>query len=150
MPVIRAHVKSFVDTWNVHGIRKQANRPTSVKGNPWFNWKHPTEGIRNYKCEVDPELLRVLQRDVAQLNADDYLPCDTLDWCHTQLTGEDLQFNPKLPPRKRNDERTTPHYTIYVELRRRAWSHYNSGALPIFSLCEKPRNAANWRPNVDN
>jgi hypothetical protein len=44
LPVIRYQVQSFVQTWNMHRIRKQKNRPGLPYGQPNVLYHHPAEG----------------------------------------------------------------------------------------------------------
>jgi hypothetical protein len=64
MPILRFHIPSFVRTWNVHGIRKQNNRPYVVHGKPFMNYNYPKQGIRNHGRDASQETLQTLWDDV--------------------------------------------------------------------------------------
>lgn len=64
MPILRAEIKSFVQTWNVHYIRKQSRRPTVVHGKPYMNYYHPADGVQNQGIPVNQEVFEGLQSAV--------------------------------------------------------------------------------------
>jgi hypothetical protein len=64
LPILRTDMHSFMQTWNIHRIRKQPNRPNAVPGKPYVLYHHPPELILNYGLSVDVELLNTLQNDV--------------------------------------------------------------------------------------
>ena len=70
MPIIKADIKEFVDTWNFHKIRKQKNRPWVVHGKPWMNYYYPQHSEHatglDYGTDVEVEELQVIQRYVDQ------------------------------------------------------------------------------------
>ena len=64
LPVIRFHIASFVRTWNIHNIRKQANRPHVVHGKPFMNYFYPGEEVRNHGQDADQAALQAMWEDV--------------------------------------------------------------------------------------
>ena len=64
MPTLRVEIKSFVHTWNIHRIRKQAHRPTVIHGKPYMNYYHPAQGVQNRGICPDSEALETLQSTV--------------------------------------------------------------------------------------
>lgn len=60
MPVLRSEVQSFVQTWNVHRIRKQRHRPHVVHGKPFINYYYPQNGIHDYGFPANEETLNAL------------------------------------------------------------------------------------------
>lgn len=62
MPILRAEIKSFVQTWNIHYIRKQSRRPSIVYGKPYMNHYHSE--VQNQGISVDNETLEALLHDV--------------------------------------------------------------------------------------
>lgn len=151
MPIVRYQIQSYVETWNIHDIRKQPRRPQSIPGKPYINYYHPNlqvydtpDKVEDYCVPLDQDLLRTMQQDICDWDADEYLPDDILAWCRQQLT--EIGFNPNDPPPRRDDELDQPYRTIYEDLRQRAIDHERSNELPIFRLCEKPLYAANWQP----
>lgn len=120
MPIIRITIGSFVGTWNRHRIRAQPKRPWVVAGKPIVLYNNSTQDLKQL---ADPILLETLRQDTADWDADEYLPPDTLVWCMHQL--EDIGFNPLNPPPR--DDPAQPYKLIYIELRRRAILHEQSG-----------------------
>ncbi|MGH9975674.1 MAG: hypothetical protein ACRD8Z_07540 [Nitrososphaeraceae archaeon] len=161
MPILRQHIKEFAATWNQHPIRKQPRRPTSIPGKPYMNYHYPNinrqrKGYRttqskrsqvlDYRCDFDTGLLELLEQtplDPNHINWDlnEYLPSDTLSWCHLKLS--EVEFNPQDPPLIEPDNYHQPYLTVYLYLREQAHVHWNSGDLPILQLCEAPVLARN-------
>lgn len=130
-----------VETWNRHTIRKQPKRPWVAYGKPIFLYQHSSK--EDLKQLADPALLQTLQQDVANWDADEYIPIETLVWCNQQL--QEIGFNPLNPP-PRNDS-AQPYKSVYLELRQRAILHTQSGSLPILQICKRPTqgNWEDWR-----
>ena len=64
MPVLRSEVQSFVQTWNVHRIRKQRQRPTVVHGKPYMNYHYPPDGVEDHGIPVNAEAFYNLESAV--------------------------------------------------------------------------------------
>ena len=140
MPILRSTISSYVGTWNRHRIRKQPKHPWVVAGKPIVLYYQSRQDQKQY---ADPALLRILQQDTANWDADEYLPHETLNWCMQQL--QEIGFNPLNPPPR--DDSAQPYKSIYLELRQRAILHEQSGNLPILQICERPTqgNWENWQ-----
>jgi hypothetical protein len=75
---------------------------------------------------------------------DEYLPSDTLQWCRTQLLG--MGFDPEKPPPIPDEDRLSPHRTIYLQLRQKIMMHMQQQLDPVLALSEKPQGGFNWQP----
>ena len=80
------------------------------------------------------------------LDINEYLPRDTVNWCHTQLLG--MGFGPEHPPAITPTERFTPFHTIYLQFRDVVSAHLADNSDPVLALSEAPR-LANWN-NMDS
>jgi len=60
MPIIRQEIYGYADLWNAHTIRRQANRPTVVSGEPVVLDFHPLQPARDYGSEVPNNRLQRL------------------------------------------------------------------------------------------
>ena len=63
-PIIRTEVTHFVDHWNTHALRKQANRTNSVQGKPVRLYRRPPPGVQNYGVSLHQPTLERLRQDV--------------------------------------------------------------------------------------
>ncbi|KAJ5460980.1 uncharacterized protein N7458_002532 [Penicillium daleae] len=135
MPTVRSSISSYVETWNRHTIRKQPKRPWVAYGKPIFLYQHSSR--QDVQQLADPALLQTLQQDVANWDADEYLPIETL--------LQEIGFDPLNPPPR--DDSAQPYKSVYLELRQRAILHTQSGNLPILQICERPTqgNWENWQ-----
>ena len=61
MPILREEIQAFARLWNIHQIRKQPNRPSSVQGKPFMLYNFPKEPVRNYGIKPDDELLQKIR-----------------------------------------------------------------------------------------
>jgi hypothetical protein len=76
---------------------------------------------------------------------DEYLPRDTLHWCRTQLLG--IGFDPESPPPIPDEDRLSPHRTIYLQLREIIFVHMQQQLEPVLALSEKPLGGFDWQPS---
>lgn len=83
MPIMRLSTSSYAGTWDRHKIRKQPKRPWVAAGKPIFLYQQSSR--QDLKQLADPTLLETLQQDVANWDADEYLPSETPVWCNLQL-----------------------------------------------------------------
>jgi hypothetical protein len=163
MPLIRQRIKSWVELWNIHTIRKQKNRPDAITGVPYMNYFHPRptsqdrEAIQDRKCVLDTEseLIQRLQQDVQEWDPDQYLPPSTLSWCQAQLQEVGIElvgtpFDPEEPLLRLLGDPQQPYRAVYERLRTRAYAYWNSGQEPVLALCEKPVGASNWSPRRED
>lgn len=85
------------------------------------------------------------------LDIDEYLPPDTLNWCHTRLL--EMGFHPKCPPTIDPAERFTPFHTVYLQFRDVISAHLTNNADPVLALSEPPQ-LGDWNSHnatsVDN
>ena len=98
MPLIRADVFDFVDSWNNHYIHRQRNRPNHPTGWPWIMYFQPKGNVSDLGVPVNRSYLDRLQNDIAAYSKsnkfqyyepydkliyspdlDIYLPSDILD-----------------------------------------------------------------------
>ncbi|KAJ5334479.1 hypothetical protein N7452_006882 [Penicillium brevicompactum] len=132
MPILRSHIKSYVQTWNIHNIRKQADHPERAPGKPYMNYHHPPKGVDNFGLSVDAPTVQAMQQTYSGYDTDEYMPPDTMRWCEAQLF--DLGFDPNSPPARLPGD-LQPFRSVYLALRERAWRHERSGAAPKLALC---------------
>ncbi|KAJ5170745.1 uncharacterized protein N7500_003528 [Penicillium coprophilum] len=132
MPTLRSHIKSYVQTWNMHNIRKQTDHPERTPGKPYMNYHHPPKGVENFGLAADIPTLQLLQQNHAGYDTEQYLPPDTLHWCEGQL--QQLGFDPHKPPARMPGD-LQPFRSVYMALRERAWHHERSGAEPKLAVC---------------
>lgn len=132
MPILRSHIKSYVQTWNIHNIRKQADHPERAPGKPYMNYHHPPKGVENFGLSVDTPTVQAMQQTYSGYDTDEYMPPDTMRWCEAQLF--DLGFDPNSPPARLPGD-LQPFRSVYLALRERAWRHERSGAAPKLALC---------------
>ncbi|KAE8378784.1 hypothetical protein BDV26DRAFT_291905 [Aspergillus bertholletiae] len=143
MPILRKDIHGFSQLWNVHSIRRQANRPNSVSGKPviLFNW--PPEGVGNYGVKPDPELITQFKQDTTQWDIEEYLPSTTMNWCTDQLKQLGA---PKgiVSSSARYPDGSQVHPKIYLQLRDRIKTHMEMDESPKLELLEKSTGAWNW------
>ncbi|KAJ5207272.1 hypothetical protein N7472_003720 [Penicillium cf. griseofulvum] len=132
MPTLRSHIKSYVQTWNMHNIRKQTDHPERTPGKPYMNYHHPPKGVENFGLATDVPTLHLLQQNHVNYDTEQYLPPDTLHWCEAQL--QQLGFDPCKPPARMPGD-LQPFRSVYLALRERAWHHERSGAEPKLAIC---------------
>ena len=64
MPIIRAEILIYVDTWNSYAIQKQKDRPNHVARKPVFNYFFSS--IPNWGRLIDPKLVNELLANTAK------------------------------------------------------------------------------------
>jgi hypothetical protein len=79
------------------------------------------------------------------IDPDEYLPKDTLQWCRTQLLT--MNFDPEKPPAIPQEDRLSPHRTIYLQLRQKIQIHIQCHENPVLALSERPTGGFNWQPS---
>jgi hypothetical protein len=89
---------------------------------------------------------------VAEWDPAEYLPPATLAWCRQQMVEIGQQevgvpFDPEDPLIQLRGDRKQPYRKVYEALRTRAFSHYQSGALPLLEISPKPVGAFSWGPS---
>jgi hypothetical protein len=144
MPTLRSHIKSYVQTWNMHNIRKQADHPERAPGKPYMNYHHPPKGVENFGLPADAPTLQAMQQNHADYDIEEYLPPDTLRWCQAQL--QQLGFDPQKPPARLPGD-LQPFRSVYLALRERAWHHEKSGAEPRLAVCEVAQGLRGYFPS---
>ena len=92
MPSLRKLFGGFVQTWNVHKIRKQKSCPNLVPGKPFVNYHNPSPGVDDWKVPLDTQVHSSLMSQVEAWDMESYLPTETLKWCHGELNA--LGFDP--------------------------------------------------------
>lgn len=61
-----------------------------------------------------------------------------------------MGFDSENPPPIPNEDRLSPHRTIYLQLRQTIELHILQQANPILALSEKPVGAFDWQPSSAN
>ncbi|CAG8226927.1 unnamed protein product [Penicillium nalgiovense] len=57
METIRKRVKSYTQNWNTHPIQLYARQAHLVLGKPVMNFHLPKGDAKNFKCEIDQDLV---------------------------------------------------------------------------------------------
>ena len=55
IPILRREIRSYIESWNSHRIRKQNNRPNSVVVKPSMLHMCPPDGVDNYMQPLSRE-----------------------------------------------------------------------------------------------
>jgi hypothetical protein len=58
-----------------------------------------------------------------------------------------MGFDPENSPPIPDEDRLSPHRTIYLQLRDRIFHHVRQQLEPVLALSEKPMGGFNWRPS---
>ncbi|KAG8674007.1 hypothetical protein FPOAC1_007326 [Fusarium poae] len=137
MPIIREELTEFVRIWNVHYIRKQANRPHVNPGQPWNLYFQPEAKDSKSYAEAIPmdrlqTLLNIFESDSIDLDA--YLPKDTIAVCNTILEGQD-----NFPI----DSPMQPKYSVYLFLRAQLEIYITLKKEPFIGLLDIPTGGIN-------
>jgi hypothetical protein len=61
-----------------------------------------------------------------------------------------MNFDPENPSPIPDEDRLSPHRTIYLQLRQRIELHILQQTDPILALSEKPVGAFDWQPSSAN
>ena len=61
-----------------------------------------------------------------------------------------MGFDPESPPPIPDEDRLSPHRTIYLQLREIIFVHLQQQLDPVLSLSKKPLGGFNWQPSSDN
>ena len=64
IPILRDALSCWAEQWNRHRIRRQANRPYVIPGQPIILWQYPEEGVENYRQPVATEQLEDFRQDL--------------------------------------------------------------------------------------
>ena len=142
MPILRAEVQEFVRLWNHHRIRKQRDRPHVVAGIPHMLYHHPNEtGGEQCGSSFNSELLRPIQDDLRGFNMDEYLPMETLEWCHETLHS--LGYG-AINGRQVYNSGERVHAAAYRQLRDAARAHIRTNRMPQLIESTRPLAARRW------
>ena len=79
------------------------------------------------------------------IDVDEYLLKETLQWCCTELLG--MGFDSENPPPIPDEDRLSPHRTVYLQLRERIFVHVRQQLEPVLALSEKLYGGFNWQPS---
>ena len=78
---LRTEIFDFVETWNLHKIRLQRNRPHVVHGMPWYNYHYPDpQAARNWDISIDRSDLDDIAAPVADIELGTCLSPETKEW----------------------------------------------------------------------
>ena len=136
VPVMRREIRSYIETWNSHRIRKQNNRPNVVVGKPNLLYMCPPTGTHNYQQPLSDDEYSRIWAETPAWDMDAILPLATQQWCDMQL--EDLGLNPHQDAMRAAEDREAPFKEFYLQLRYRALLHIESGQQPILGLLAHP------------
>lgn len=130
-------------------IRKQANRPHVVPGQPFQNYWFPPKGVRDYGLPVNEEKLAEIKQGYQEWDMNAYLPADTLSWCHEAL--ETCGFQLPITEYARDAKQEILHKNAYLVLRAEITHHLKttSNTAPRLGLLENPTGAYDWVPHPD-
>jgi len=59
-----------------------------------------------------------------------------------------MGFDPENPPPIPDEDRLSPHRTIYLQLRERVFQHVRQQLEPVLALSEKPLGGFNWQSSA--
>ncbi|RPB03305.1 hypothetical protein L873DRAFT_1670283 [Choiromyces venosus 120613-1] len=119
MEIIRSHIHHFVKIHNNHSIRHQRKRDHHLPtGQPYMMYFYPETG-KDYKEQVDQDVLTALEAEVTEYDLDQYLPSNTLRLYETLLYdgGYPKEFSYV-------DKR---HKEAYIYLHERVWQFIQDG-----------------------
>ena len=57
METIRKRVKSYTENWNTHPIQLHTRQEHLVPGKPAINFHLPKGDTKDFKCEIDQDLV---------------------------------------------------------------------------------------------
>ena len=143
LPIVRAELFSFVQTWNLHYIRKQRGRPNVVNGRPHRLYTRPPGDTKDYGIPYNPDTLADIESRIGVYHTGEYLPKETLAWCNVQF--QEMGFDPYKARLNNQEDRDSPFYAEYLELRTRAQKHCDSGLLPVLSELPSPVGGFDWQ-----
>ncbi|KAF1730615.1 hypothetical protein CRV24_008684 [Beauveria bassiana] len=135
--VLRQELFDFVETWNLHHIRLQKNRPHVVHGQPWMNYHYPDPSKAcNWGIPIDRSILAEMERPVAALDISTCLEPETKAWCRRILT--EMGYDEVVGGRHRDPDKLRPLKRFYMGLRGRIVGHLESQLSPILAYRRAP------------
>lgn len=138
MDLLRKSCNHFIDTWNVHTIRHQKNRPYLPTGKVWSLYHDPPEGVKNFATQPSHELLDMLMGEVNDWDPDRYLDESVMKFCATTLQKNGL---PSRITKATKEDGT--HHKAYILLREKLKEHeLQHGS---FKDCRPPKGRTEWR-----
>ena len=111
-------------------------------------YNHPSEGIHDWRNEINPTLLRTVKEGagpIAEWDINAYLLPETYDVC--QRYFEEIQFNSQSATLSNALDRTNPFVQIYLGLRTKLQEYVEQGRTPQLGVVSGPTGAYNWTPS---
>lgn len=111
-------------------------------------YNHPSEGIHDWRNEINPTLLRTVKEGagpIAEWDINAYLLPETYDVC--QRYFEEIQFNSQSATLSTAQDRTNPFVQIYLGLRTKLQEYMEQGRTPQLGVVSGPTGAYNWTPS---
>ena len=136
IPILRREIRSYIETWNSHRIRKQKNRPNAIVGKPSMLYMCPPEGTDNYLQVLSHDELKKIKAETPEWDMHAVLPLPTQQWCDEQLRS--MEFDPHTSHMKSAAEREAPYQDVYLELRGRIMQHLGCNMQPTLQLLDHP------------
>jgi hypothetical protein len=135
--ILRQELFDFVETWNLHRIRLQKNRPHVVHGQPWMNYHYPDPGKAcNWGIPIDRCVLDEMQRPLADIDISTCLEPETKDWCRQVLV--EMGYDNAILGARQEPDKLRPFKRFYIGLRDRIIQHIESGRQPVLVYRKAP------------
>jgi hypothetical protein len=133
---LQIELREFVLMWNAHHIRLQRNRPNTISGKPEFLYNFPKPAGRDQQIPVRKEFVETLRGSLYSWDHDAFLPDDVIVWCREWFEARSM--NPVTQVLQTDDERQSPLFAIYQELRQALYEHNQTGREPLLRLLQTP------------
>jgi len=83
------------------------------------------------------------------IDPDEYLPSQTLSWCHSVLAEGGYDIDKITQETKDPNSGLRTYFVAYMFLRTRLQEHIGSEMAPIWAETEHPLLGMNWTPRSD-
>ncbi|EXM13390.1 hypothetical protein V3481_006933 [Fusarium oxysporum f. sp. vasinfectum] len=135
--VLRQELFDFVESWNLHRIRLQKNRPHVVHGQPWMNYHYPDpDKACNWGIPIDRHVLDEMWRPLADIDVGTCLEPETKNWCRQVLI--EMGYDNVVLGACQESDKLRPLKRFYVGLRDRIIQHIESGRQPVLAYRKAP------------
>ncbi|EXK23574.1 hypothetical protein FOMG_19664 [Fusarium oxysporum f. sp. melonis 26406] len=135
--VLRQELFDFVETWSLHRIRLQKNRPHVVHGQPWMNYHYPDpDKACNWGIPIDRHVLDEMWRPLADIDVGTCLEPETKNWCRQVLI--EMGYDNVVLGACQESDKLRPLKRFYVGLRDRIIQHIESGRQPVLAYRKAP------------
>lgn len=99
-------------------------------------FRYPRHGVQNWGLSISPELLHTKKLEVEEWDINQFLPTETYEWCQSALSSIGFSFtNIQL---RTDEDRQSPLFNTYLELRAVIQLHLQNGNSPKLGLLQSP------------